>query len=126
MDIQRIRREVTQALTTFGWVEVRPTSDGQGVFVKAVLQTSASNTYVISINFQNYPNQMPKVAVAQPSIRASTPHRYNDGNICYLHYSMWNPGQHDLTFVLARAAKWLNKYEVWCVKGEWPGAQMAH
>jgi hypothetical protein len=125
MDIQRIRREVGAASNTFAWLEVRPTTDGLGVFVKAVLQTSVSNTYIISINFPNYPNQMPKVAVVQPSLRTS-PHKYNDGNICYMHHSFWNPGQHDLTFVLARAAKWLNKYEVYCVTGKWPGAQMAH
>ena len=126
MDIQRIRREVALASTTFGWVEVRPTTDGIGVFVKAVLQTSANNTYVISINFANYPNQMPKVSVTQPALRWLTPHRYLEGHICYLHPSMWNPGQHDVTFVLGRAAKWLNKYEVWCAKSKWPGAQMAH
>ncbi|HXR46689.1 MAG TPA: hypothetical protein VN784_04550 [Candidatus Limnocylindrales bacterium] len=126
MDIQRIRTEVAQASTNFGWVEVHPTGDGVGVLVKAVLQTSAGNQFVLSINFPNYPNQMPKVAITQPAVRFFTPHRYTDGNICYLHPSMWNPGQHDLTFVLARAAKWLNKYEVWCVKGKWPGAQMAH
>ena len=126
MDIQRIRTEVAVAGTSFAWLEVRPTGDGVGVFVKAVLQTSANNAYVLTINFSNYPNQMPKVAIAQPSVRMFTPHRYNDGSICYLHPSMWNPGQHDLTFVLGRAAKWLNKYEVWCVKGKWPGAQMAH
>lgn len=126
MDIQRIRAEVAQASATFGWVEVHPTSDGVGVLVKAVLQTSVGNQFVLSINFQNYPNQMPKVVITQPAVRWLTPHRYTEGNICYLHPSMWNPGQHDLTFVLARAAKWLNKYEVWCVKGKWPGAQMAH
>jgi ubiquitin-protein ligase len=126
VDIQRIRREVAQAASTFGWVEVRPTTDGAGVFVKAVLQTSPGNQYVISINFPNYPFQMPKVVVSQPAIRAWAPHRYSDGNICYLHPSMWNPGQHDVTFVLARVAKWLNKYEVWCAKTKWPGAQMAH
>lgn len=126
MDIQRIRREVAAAGISFAWLEVRPTTDGLGVFVKTVLQTSASNAYVLSINFPNYPNQMPKVAIAQPSVRMFTPHRYTDGSICYLHPSMWNPGLHDLTFVMGRAAKWLNKYEVWCAKGKWPGAQLAH
>jgi hypothetical protein len=126
MDIQRIRREVVAAGTSFAWLEVRPTTDGLGVFVKAVLQTSASNTYVLSVSFPNYPNVMPRVTVTQPSVRSLTPHRYQEGHICYLHPSLWNPGQHDLTFVLARAAKWLNKYEVWCAKGKWPGAQMAH
>jgi hypothetical protein len=126
MDILRIRTEVAQASTTFGWVETHATSDGVGVLVKAVLQTSVGNQFVLSINFPNYPNQMPKVVITQPAVRLFTPHRYPEGNICYLHPSMWNPGQHNLTFVLARAAKWLNKYEVWCVKGKWPGAEVKH
>ena len=125
MDLQRIRLEVAQAQSTFGVLEIRATSDGSGVFAKAGLQTSVGNLYIIQINFANYPYQMPSVAVTQPAIRAGTPHRYTNG-ICYLHPSMWNPGQHNLTFVLGRAAKWLNKYEVWCAKGRWPGAQMAH
>jgi NTE family protein len=54
------------------------------------------------------------------------PHRYDAGNICYLHQSFWNPGRHDLTFVLARAAKWLNKYEVWKQTRIWPGAEIRH
>jgi hypothetical protein len=125
MNIQRIRNEVTQAAAAFAWLEVRPTSDGQGVFVKAAMQTSVGNVYTLTINFPNYPNQMPKVFVSQPSLRVS-PHKYNDDSICYLHPSMWNPGVHNLTFVMARAAKWLNKYEVYCAKDRWPGAQMKH
>jgi hypothetical protein len=39
---------------------------------------------------------------------------------------MWNPGKHDLTFVLARTAKWLNKYEVFRITAKWPGAEMLH
>ena len=126
MDLQRIRLEVSQALATFGWLEVRATNDGSGVFVKAGLQTSMANLYAVTINFPNYPHQMPKVTITQPAIRTNSPHKYTEGNICYLHHSMWNPGQHNLTFVLGRTAKWLNKYEVWCVKGKWPGAQLAH
>jgi len=39
---------------------------------------------------------------------------------------MWNPGVHHLSFVIARAAKWLSKYEVWRYKGSWPGAEIKH
>jgi len=31
-----------------------------------------------------------------------------------------------LTFVIARAAKWLNKFEVWRTNGKWPGASIDH
>jgi hypothetical protein len=43
-----------------------------------------------------------------------------------MHPTMWNPGIHTLTFVIGRAAKWLAKYEVWRVNGEWPGAEIRH
>jgi hypothetical protein len=40
---------------------------------------------------------------------------------------MWNPGRHTLTFVLARLAKWLNKYDVWSANGgRWPGEEVKH
>lgn len=125
MDIQRIRLEVAQAARTFALVEAHPTTDG-GVFVKAGLQTSVGNAYVAAIYFANYPSQMPKVYITRPAVQKGTGHQYNDGNICYLHPNMWNPGRHDLAFVLGRTAKWLNKYEVWCVKGTWPGAEIVH
>jgi ubiquitin-protein ligase len=125
MDIQRIRTEVMRALTQFALVEAHPTTDG-GVFVKAGLQTSIGNTYIAAIHFPDYPNRMPSVQITKPAVRSDSPHRYNTGHICYLHPSMWNPGRHDLTFVLARIAKWLNKYDIWCHKGHWPGAEVKH
>lgn len=126
MDIQRIRSEVSQALLQFALVEVHPTNDG-GLYVKAGMQTSAGYTYILAIYFTDYPYQMPKVYVTKPALPSTMyKHRYDAGNICYLHPSMWNPGRHDLTFVLARAAKWLNKYDVWRQTGNWPGAEVRH
>src|SRR5271166_3259135 len=125
MDIQRIRGEVRQAAATFSLVEAHPTSEG-GVFVKTGLQTSAGKTYFASIYFTDYPDRMPQVFVTRPTIREDSPHRYKAGNLCFLHHSMWNPGLHDLTFVLARIAKWLNKYDIWCISGSWPGAEVRH
>jgi ubiquitin-protein ligase len=83
--------------------------------------------YVLSIRFPDtYPNEMPRVYIDAPSVVDAPPHRYNTGNICYLHPSLWNPGSHNLKFVIWRSAKWLNKYEVWRVKGYWPGAELKH
>jgi ubiquitin-protein ligase len=125
MDISRIQREFAEAQKTFSILELRPTTEGT-VYVRAALQTGASKTYVLSIRFpEAYPNEMPRVYIDAPVINTS-PHRYNGGNICYLHPSMWNPGIHNLTFVIGRAAKWLNKYEVWRARGEWPGAEIRH
>lgn len=124
MSIQRIYAEVGAAAATFALVEAHPLNDGS-VFVKAGLRTSVGNTYFTSIYFSSYPYSMPKVFITRPTLPI-TPHRYPDGNLCYLHPNMWNPGRHDLTFVLARTAKWLNKYEVWRVRGTWPGAEVKH
>lgn len=125
MDIQRIWREVREASATFALVEGHPTTDG-GVFVKAALQTSAGNPYIVMVQFPEYPYRMPKVFVTKPALLSNRPHKYNDESICYLHPNMWNPGSHNLTFVLSRIAKWLNKYEVWRATGRWPGAEVKH
>jgi hypothetical protein len=125
MDVNRIRLEVGQALRSFAYVEAHPTSEG-GVFVKAALQTSVGNTYIVAIYFPNYPSQMPKVYITKPTLPANTRHTYQGGSICYMHPNYWNPGRYDLTFVLARVAKWLNKFEVWRQTGVWPGAELVH
>ena len=126
-DIQRIRREVMQAATQFAFVEAHPTNEG-GVYVKAVMQTSARKTYFLAIYFVEYPYRMPQVFVTNPRLRPTGKnHMYNEGNICYLHPNMWNPGLHNLTFVLGRVAKWLNKFDCWQANGgSWPGAEVPH
>jgi ubiquitin-protein ligase len=125
LNISRIQLDFLMAKKHFALIELHSTED-QRVFLKAALQTTAQQNYVISINFtDNYPNEMPQVFVKAPLITDS-PHRYKAGNICYLHQAVWNPGKHDITFVLARAAKWLNKYEVWKVTRIWPGAERHH
>lgn len=126
MDMPRIQREYAHAQQSFSLVELKPTTDGK-VYARTALQTAAGQNYVLSIRFPDtYPNEMPRVYVDAPALISYAPHRYQPGNICYLHPSMWNPGTHNLTFVIARAAKWLNKYEVWRIKGAWPGAEMKH
>jgi len=125
MDITRIRSEVLQAATEFALVEAYTTINGD-IYVKVGLQTSVGNAYIATINFPNYPNRMPKVSITKPAMKSGTGHEYNDGTICYLHPNMWNPGRHNLTFVLKRVAKWLNKYEVWRVRDQWPGAEIRH
>lgn len=124
MNVQRIRSEVAEASSVFAFVEAHPTTDG-GVFVKTALQTTVGNMYFASIYFTNYPYQMPEVYIPKPALESMS-HQYKDGHICYLHPSMWNPGKHDLTFVIGRVAKWLNKYEVWRVTRKWPGAEVKH
>ena len=81
---------------------------------------------MIEVSFPDlYPHVLPNIHVLAPQLHPS-PHRYPENKICYLHPSMWNPGLHDLKFAIARAAKWLNKYEVYVQTQRWPGAGMAH
>ncbi|NQU03520.1 MAG: hypothetical protein HQ589_05170 [Syntrophaceae bacterium] len=124
MNLVRIYAEFNRAKQQFSHVEMYKTSDGN-VFVKAALQPS-SQVYIVSIYFSEaYPNRMPHVYITKPTIEIAR-HRYKEGHICYLHPSMWNPGIHDLSFVIARAAKWLSKHEIWKRRGVWPGAEIKH
>jgi hypothetical protein len=120
-DVQRVRAEVMLAKTHFAHVE----SDGSESLVRAALHTSVGNTYVAELELTNYPSRMPSVFIRAPQLGTS-PHKYKSGNICYLHPTMWNPGRHNLTFVLARVAKWLNKYDIYRQTGRWVGAELEH
>lgn len=125
MNLARVRQDITSAQQHFDYVESHATSDGK-LMALVALQT-ARQLYTLAIKFpENYPNSMPAVHVRKPTL-SSSPHRYTDDTICYLHPSMWNPGRHDLTLVIARTAKWLSKYEVYRANGgRWPGAEILH
>ena len=125
MDVLRLRREVAAAQNQFSNVELHVNSMSE-LFVKVALQTSVGSIYVLAVLFDEYPFQMPKVLVLSPALNPRPPHRYGEKQICFLHPTMWNPGIHDLTFVIARASKWLNKYEIWKRTGAWPGAEIRH
>jgi hypothetical protein len=123
MDL-RIWHEVKEASEAFAFVEAYPIPGG--ALVKAALHTTVGSTYIVNIHCISYPNQMPTVTVTRPALNPDSPHRYENGRLCYMHPARWNPGQHNLTYVLARIAKWFSKYEVWRVTGRWPGAEIEH
>jgi len=124
VNLMRVRSEFERAQSQFSYVELHPTADGKA-FAEVALQPSAQ-LYIASIYFpDNYPNQMPDVYVTKPIVNTG-PHRYNNGRICYLYPSFWNPGVHDLVFVIGRVSKWLSKHEVWKYAGVWPGAGLEH
>ncbi len=124
MNLQRIQWEIRQAMEHFPNIESYTTMGG-GLYIKAALQTSVGQMYVISVTFVGYPSEMPKVVVITPAVTHSK-HMYKTGNICYMHPTVWNPAKHDLKFVLAQAAVWLNKHEVYKQKGVWPGRGLQH
>ena len=125
MDIRRIRQEIADAKRKFEYLESCSNSQGNP-YVRVALQT-IKRIYILQILFPDtYPYSMPKVYVERPALRSNTYHMFQEGNICYQHASMWNPGRHDLSHVVARAAKWLNKYEIWLQTGKWPGKEIRH
>ncbi len=124
MNLTRIRCEIVAAQQYFDYVEGHATAEG-GVMALIALQTSR-RAYTLGVSFpESYPNDMPEVYVRGPAL-SSSPHTYSNNRICYLHPHMWNPGRHDLTFVIQRTAKWLAKYEVYRQTGKWPGAGIDH
>ena len=124
MNPARVRQEIVAAQRYFDYVEGHPTVEG-GVMALIAVETSR-HVYTMAVSFpESYPNAMPKVHVRRPALRPS-PHRYPNDRICFLHPHMWNPGRHDLTFVIQRVAKWLAKYEVYQQTGKWPGAEIVH
>lgn len=124
MNVQRVQLDIQQAMGQFPNIETYPTSSG-GIYIKVLLQTSVGQMYVISVSFVDYPAEMPRVTVVTPAVTHGK-HMYTSGNICYMHPSVWNPAKHDLTFALAQTAVWLNKHEIYKLKGIWPGPGMAH
>ena len=125
MNLSRIRHDIENAQRQFDFVEEHPTTSG-GIMVLVALQ-AVQSYYILEVIFpESYPNLMPEVFVKKPPLKPSL-HRYSaPGQICYMHPRMWNPGRHDLTFVIQRAAKWLSKYEVYQTCGRWPGAGIDH
>ncbi len=124
MNIPRIRTEIRAASEHFPNIETYTTTDGS-LYIKAALQTSVGQMYVVMVTFAGYPSTLPKVTVLAPAVRHGM-HMYRGGYICYMYPSYWNPAKHDLLYVLAQAAVWLNKNEIYMAKGVWPGPSLAH
>ncbi len=124
MNLARIRNDISAAQQYFDFVEGWSTASG-GLMAVVALQTS-TRFYTLEVTFpESYPNSMPKVHVRKPSV-SSNVHMFSNNQICYLHPHMWNPGRHDLTFVISRASKWLAKYEIYKRTSKWPGAGLDH
>ena len=87
MNLERVRGDIAAAQQYFEYVENRATPAG-GLMVLVALQTSR-RFYTLGVSFpETYPNAMPEVHVRKPSL-SSSPHRYPNDRICYLHPHMW-------------------------------------
>ena len=101
-------------------------SNGQITSVKGTLYTSYGNSYFIRIAIpENYPYTMPTVSLPNHSLEAYCPHRFTSENICLMKSDQWSSAL-SIAFLIAKAAKWLHKYDYWKRKGEWPGREQEH
>jgi len=105
-------------------IEAYTTTDG-GIYIKVAFQTSVGQMYIAMVTFEGYASAMPKVTIITPAVK-HVQHIYREGYICYMHPSFWNPARHDLLYVLAQTAVWLNKHEIYMAKGVWPGPSIPH
>lgn len=64
-----------------------------------------------------YPNVTPNVSI--DGLEKRTPHTWADGSICFLRDGRWNPGKHDLSFVVAKTQEWIEGYQGWITRGKW-------
>jgi len=125
MNHRRIAHDVLAASLQFPNIEL---SNGPWASSALLaLKTSTGRIYTLDVAFPDvYPNMPPEFRIRMPQLRRGAPHLYGDGRLCLMHPSRWNPGAHTLTYAIARAAKWLNKYEVWQATGRWPGRHHKH
>lgn len=70
-----------------------------------------------------YPNASPKVYAAP--VPDGAPHCWEDGSLCIFGATaVWNPGRHDVAYVLKHARKWVQGLEAWKANGAWPGGEV--
>jgi ubiquitin-protein ligase len=103
-------------------------SFGKVTAVKGYLQTNFGNSYLIKIKIpDSYPYSMPGISLPYESIDGSCPHVYRNKEICVMKSEQW-ASSFSLAFMVAKAAIWLNKYDLWKRngRGRWPGKEQKH
>jgi ubiquitin-protein ligase len=101
-------------------------SRGTVTSVEGYLETNDGNYYYVKIKIpDDYPYTMPSVSLPQTAIDSACPHRYVSNNLCVMKSDQWT-SNYSLAFMIAKAAIWINKYDVWQRTGHWPGRQQEH
>ena len=96
--------------------------------IKGYLKTNFGNRYYIKISIpDNYPYTMPTIHLPYESIHRSCPHTYKGKDICVMKSAQWT-SSFSLAFMVAKAAIWVNKYDLWKRngRGSWPGKEQKH
>ncbi len=84
------------------------------------------STYRIRIDLpEGYPYELPAVHADGWTPRPDSPHRLGEKKLCVLRHDQWTSTL-TIAFLIAKAAIWLAKYEVWCQTSRWPGNEQDH
>jgi hypothetical protein len=119
-DIQpaRLQKEF-EKLQSFGENQITAISDTRELDLRFKEQ-GPNHEFTITIRLPHgYPNVCPKV-FAEP-VPKNSPHRWQDGSLCIFGaMELWNPGQHDVVYVLNLTRRWLAHFSSWKNSGTWP------
>jgi hypothetical protein len=95
-----------------------------GNFAARGILSTELNLYGVRIALaSDYPRTMPRIIAVGWTPRA--PHLYGDGHLCVMKEEQWRQG-YSVALMVAKAAIWVNKYEVYLRDGSWPGNEQLH
>jgi hypothetical protein len=99
---------------------------GKVTSAEGALDTQFANTYGLRIELKNFPYDMPRIFPKDWTLHPFVPHTYSDGSLCIMKPSQWMR-HYSVAMVVAKAAIWLGKYELWKRNGHvWPGLEQRH
>ncbi|MFH1743076.1 MAG: hypothetical protein ABIH23_29065 [bacterium] len=96
---------------------------GEVIAIKGWLNTNYGWRYKVRIDIpSDYPYSMPDISIVSQTIDSDCSHAYSDRDICVMKSDQWSSSL-SLSFIVAKTALWLNKYDVWRRNGKkrWPG-----
>lgn len=117
-----IEQQKLRIFPTFKFVGI----SGTITAAEGVLDTQYGNTYALRIELKNFPYDMPRIFLKNYTVHLLAPHRYGDGSLCIMKPNQWMR-HYSVALVVAKAAIWLAKYEMWKRNGhDWPGLEQRH
>lgn len=116
------KEKVNQKFTGFSFYG----SEGKILAVKGTLHTSYGNSYYVRLSIpDNYPYQIPTVSLPNHNLESNCPHKFTSENICTMKADQWSSAM-SIAYLIAKVAKWLNKYDYWKHNNVWPGKEQKH
>lgn len=100
--------------------------NGIGIWRGTLQPTPVSPVYHILIKYNI--GLVPRVWVLSPELKATAPHRYQDGYLC-LYWDKewaWFPDQDITKTIVPWVALWLYYYEIWLDTNEWLAEAAPH